>query len=90
MKKSIQAIEVKENMSNLKTLKRCPKYWLTKDETHNRLEVYNARLANKLNQLLLTYDKGRYIFRSDDEAVFRLTDSQMRDVLNNVLLKKVA
>lgn len=61
------------------------KVWFTSD---GRLEVYNHRLATKLNRLLKSYDSGLYVFEQGEEAVFKVSQDMVPVVLNDYLYKK--
>lgn len=63
--------------------------WLTSD---GRLEVYNARLATRINRYLGWYMDGRipYAFKDDEEALFRLSQVELNEVLHRFLVKKHA
>lgn len=50
-----------------------------------RLEVYDNRLATRINRFLKVYDKGQYSFKEGEEAVFRLKDVS---VMHSYLIKK--
>ena len=65
------------------------KCWLTSD---GRLEVYDAHLATKINKYLQWYMDGSlpYRFRRGEEAVFRLTQVEINDILQRFLIKKRA
>ena len=45
------------------------KFWLT----GKRLEVYDSKLATRINKKLLTYDNGRYRFKVGEEALFSVS-----------------
>ena len=59
-------------------------FWLTHD---GRLEVYNAKLATKLNRFLKTYQLGRYKFRKGEEAIFRLLRADIADIVSRFLIR---
>lgn len=58
------------------------KFWLTSD---GRLEVYDFRLATKIEKELKRY--GGYRFKVGEEAVFRLTKSEVDTILGKFLKK---
>lgn len=60
------------------------KVWLTAD---GRLEVYDNRIANKLNAYLKTYDTGVYLFKQHEEAVFKIAPDQIQTILLTFLTK---
>ena len=59
--------------------------WLTSD---GRLEVYDNRLATKINEELKSYDSGKYKFKKYEEAVYRLSREQIQYILDKFLIKK--
>lgn len=48
--------------------------WFTAD---GRLEVYNHKLATKLNKFFKKYDNGKYKFEEHEEAVFNVPPNQI-------------
>src|ERR1035437_4156964 len=75
---------------DLNTLKISSKFWLTKDVTHYRLEVYNARLANQINSLVKMYkdDTKLYKFKNKEEAIFKIEID--RDVMLSKVMKIIS
>lgn len=70
----------------METILHNDKVWLTAD---GRLEVYDSRLATRINRYLKTYDNGLYTFRSGEEAVYKLKGSdQIQFILQQFLTKK--
>ena len=51
------------------------RYWL--DTSSRRLEVYDHRLASRLNRFLKKYDDGSYSFKEGEEALFNLSQIEM-------------
>ncbi len=55
-----------------------------------RLEVYDHRLATRLNRHLKRYDNGEYTIQEGEEAVFFLSQIETIDVLSKFLSKSHA
>lgn len=53
-----------------------------------RLEVYDDRLATKLNKFLKTYDSGIYKFQPGEEGLFWVPSDQIQLILSNFLSVK--
>jgi hypothetical protein len=70
-------------MPNLHT----SRFRLTED---GRLEVYDARLATRLNRVLRRYDAGTYAFKRGEEAVFQVPSDQLESILRRFLAPKSA
>jgi hypothetical protein len=68
-------------MANLHTAR----FRLTED---GRLEVYDARLATRLNRALRRYEDGAYTFKRGEEAVYNLTPEQLPSILQRFLAPK--
>lgn len=58
--------------------------WFTDD---GRLEIYNSRLATKINKYLKTYDNGNYVFSDGEEACFRVPSDQIQTILLTFLTR---
>lgn len=69
----------------METILHTQKFWLTSD---GRLEVYNHRLASRINKFLKFYDNGDYSFKEGEEGLFRLSSDQIRLILSKFLTKK--
>lgn len=69
----------------METILHTQKCWLTSD---GRLEVYNHKLATKINRFLKFYDGGDYTFKEGEEGLFRLSSDQIQLILSKFLTKK--
>lgn len=61
------------------------KCWFTSD---GRLEVYNAKLATRLNKFMKTYDAGKYVFKQGEEGVFKIPSNLIQMIREEFLVKK--
>ena len=85
MSNSKNNLETLEFLEERRTLLHNKKVLLTSD---GRLEVYNHRLATKLNKHFKEYDDGKYRFRAGEEAVFQIEPSEISFILETFLVKK--
>jgi hypothetical protein len=58
------------------------KCWFTAD---GRLEVYDHKLATKLNKHFQRYENGDYRFKEGEEAVFMVPQLELNNVLRRFL-----
>lgn len=69
----------------METILHTTRFWLTSD---GRLEVYDYKLATRLNRLLKAYDNGKYTFQEGEEALFKLESSNQIDSILCKFLRK--
>lgn len=53
--------------------------WATAD---GRIEIYNYKLATKVNRHLKSYDNGTYRFKRGEEGLFKVEPDQLRSLLS--------
>lgn len=58
------------------------------ETSDGRLEVYNHKLATKINKFLKFYDNGDYSFKEGEEGLFRIPSNQIQLILSQFLTKK--
>ncbi len=61
------------------------KVWLTTD---GRLEVYDPKLATRINRYVKSYANGKYTFKPGEEAVFKLSQIELNKVLSLFLFRE--
>lgn len=55
-----------------------------------RLEVYDARLANRLNKLFKKFDNGEYQIQKGEEVFFNVPPNDIQSILLRFLIRKRA
>lgn len=55
---------------------------------NGRLEVYDHRLATKLNRYTKTYQGGQYRVKKGEEAIFKIAQEEIPNILSKFLVKK--
>ena len=53
-----------------------------------RLEVYDSRLATRLNKHFKKFDDGKYIFKKGEECFYSVPLTQLNMILEQFLVKK--
>jgi alpha-amylase/alpha-mannosidase (GH57 family) len=54
------------------------------DAASGKLWVLNSRLCNVINKILKTYENGEYFFLAGEEAVFKVPQDQLNEVLEAI------
>ena len=53
-----------------------------------RVEIYDYKLASKINKKLMHYDNGDYKFKEGDEALFQVAPNLLQSFISGFLTKR--